>query len=274
MACGNSQSGARAPLCLIRYDTERTDAASMEGFLATVVRVHRQHQIPVTLFCTGGALDAREQAFRGFYAEVRDDPLFDIQDHSYTHIGLGYNRGQEVAVLRADYERSFASHERVFGVRPIGISVCGTSGKDGESIPFDATEKSRAEVDMLCDLGMRFINTKLTGHDGACEFTNYAAIGHPEVMGFASGPSDTGWLYRREHAGKPVEDPVAFICGLTKEAAAAGRNFAPILHDWVAWMHGPDKELGHVVRLAETARECGYELRNHRQCYEDKALWQ
>ena len=46
---------------LPRYDVESTDAGAMAGFLAQLVAVHRQADLPVTLFCTGAALEAREE---------------------------------------------------------------------------------------------------------------------------------------------------------------------------------------------------------------------
>jgi hypothetical protein len=48
-------------------------------------------------------------------------------------------------------------------------------GADGNSLSgFDATEKSRAEFEMLVDLGVRMINTFYTGIRGISEFMNYA----------------------------------------------------------------------------------------------------
>ena len=110
-------------LFLLRYDTERESAEDMKGFFEQAVAIHRRERIPATFFCRGGAIESREADFSAFWQEVRDDPLFDIQDHSYTHIGLGYERGKDIATLRADYERSFAVHERVFGVRPVGVDA-------------------------------------------------------------------------------------------------------------------------------------------------------
>ena len=101
---------------LLRYDTERGPIEEMEGFFEKVVEVHRAEEIPATFFCTGGAVENREEDFRNFYEEVKGDPLFDIQDHSYSHIGLGYTEGMSVEELKADYERSFAVHKRVFGI--------------------------------------------------------------------------------------------------------------------------------------------------------------
>jgi len=118
-------------LLLLRYDTECTTPERTAGFLEKAIEVHRAEQIPATFFCTGMALEARESEFLAFYEEVKDDPLFDIQDHSYSHIGLGYADGMTIEDLRANYEQSFTIHERLFGKRPLGVSICGTGGKDG-----------------------------------------------------------------------------------------------------------------------------------------------
>ena len=46
-----------------------------------------------------------------------------------------------------------------------------------------------------------------------------------------------------------------------------------MLHDWVAWLHAPDQELTHVVRVVEAARRAGYRAVTHRACYENTSLW-
>jgi peptidoglycan/xylan/chitin deacetylase (PgdA/CDA1 family) len=240
----------------------------MRGFLEKALHVHRQHQIPVSFFCTGGALDARESEFRAFHEEVRDDPLFDVQDHSYSHVGLGYQNGPSVDDLKADYERSFAAHERVFGVRPVGISICGVRKARPRHPGFDATAKSLMEFDMVAGMGMKMINANMSGLDESRVFISYAELGYPDIMGFPSCYSDTSWVVRREHG-----DPMTYVLAEMESRAGEGAPMPVMLHDWVAWAHMEDRELTHVVRLAERARELGYELRTHVQCLNDASLW-
>jgi len=257
-------------LFLLRYDTEGGEAESMAGFFEKAVEVHRENDIPATFFCRGGAIDAREADFRQFGEEVKDDPLFDIQDHSYSHIGVGYDFGQPVDVLRADYERSFAAHERVFGPRPVGISICGTGGRDGKRLSgFDATEKSRAEFEMLVGLGIRMVNTFLTDRRESRDFTDYSPLGHPDVIGFPSAYSDTSWMHRQEHG-----EPVPYILSVMEERARNGEHMPLMLHDWCAWQFAEDKELTHVRIIADRARELGYTLVTHIDCLTDRSLWQ
>ena len=233
----------------------------MDGFLKRLASAHRAHDLPVTLFCTGGALEAREGAFRTFREETAGDARFDIGDHSYSHVGVGYESGRPVAELRADYERSLAAHERVLGVRPDSLSLCGTGGADGPRLPgFDATPKAREELAMLAGLGFRRVNAFLSGLDESREFTDYAALGFPDVVGFPSGFSDTNWLWRADKDGDflaPLRDEI------DRRADSPGGDAAMpvILHDWVAYNHAPDRALTHVLRLADHARSRGFEPR-------------
>ena len=173
--------------------------------------------------------------------------------------------GDDIQVSPALRER----RERVFGKRPTGVSICGTSGKDGKGLGgFDETDKSREEFEMLTGLGMRMINTRLTDLDGSRNFANYAGLGHPEVMGFPSGYSDTDWMYRKNHG-----DPVEYVTAEIKKRWDEGAHMPLMLHDWCAWNFAEDKELSHVVTFADTARACGYRLVTHVECYRDGNLW-
>lgn len=254
---------------LIRIDTESRQRDEMKGFFEKIVFVQREYDIPVSFFCLGVAIEIREAEFRSFYQEVKDDPLFDIQDHSYSHIGLGYQDGEPVEVLRADYEKSFKVHERVFGKRPLGISMCGTGGRNGPLLcGFDATEKSRAELDMLAKLGVRMINTNLCDSDNTTEFISYSKIGHPEIMGYPNGLSDTGWLKREKYG-----DPKEFIKSQIAEKAKQNNHMAIMLHDHIQWIDKDDKELNYLSTIAQYAREQDFELVTHVECYDIGLLW-
>ena len=157
-----------------------------------------------------------------------------------------------------------------FGEQPTGISMCGTGGEDGPSLSgFDDNEKSRAEFEMVVKLGTRMIDSFLTGIDGSREFINYEKLGHPDVMGFISGYSDTAWMNRKEF-GEPVE----FILNETRIRSEQNEHMPVMFHDWVAWQKAPDKELTHVRTIAETGRKLGYKLATHLDCYHNKPLWQ
>jgi peptidoglycan/xylan/chitin deacetylase (PgdA/CDA1 family) len=262
-AIGLGSSRAEKPRMIIRFDTESRQREEIKGFFEKVVSVQRIYDIPASFFCLGAAVVLREPEFRAFHQEIRDDPLFDLQDHSYSHVGIGYTAGKPVEVLKADYEKSFATHERVFGKRPIGVSLCGTSVDGPRLTGFDATEKSRAELDMLAELGVRMVNTFHSKHDGNHEFIDYSGLGHPEMMGFPSANSDNGWV-----RGRKFGDPVKHIVRQIQKSSAAGEHMAIMFHDDTEWIDVNDKELDMLKLVAEVARDNGYELATHLECYE------
>ncbi len=268
--CTGCRPSTDGKLMLMRYDTEWWgEPAEMAGFFEKLVEIHRTDHIPVSLFCKGATLEKMKSEFMAFQEEIVNDPLFDLQDHSYSHIGLGYEKGKPLEVLEADYRRSFNIHEEIFSERPIGISICGTRD-DGRPVSgFDATEKSKAEFEMVVELGTKMINTFLSGIDGSKEFVNYGSLGHPEVMGFISGLSDTAWMDRKEFG-----DPVDYVLNEIRTRSAQNFHMPVMFHDWVAWQKAPDKELTHVRRIAEAGKEAGYKLVTHMDCYNNKPLWQ
>ncbi len=256
-------------IMLMRYDTEWWgEPSEMKGFFEKLVEVHRKDQIPVTLFCQGATLASMESEFRAFHQEVKGDPLFDLQDHSYSHVGIGYESGKPVEVLREDYQKSFLIHERILGKKPIGIARCGTRDDGPPLTGFDATEKSMKEFEMLAGMGMRMVDSFLTGIDGTRNFINYGVLGYPEVMGFISGFSDTEWM-----AGRVSGDPVEFMLGEIRLRAEQCEHMPVMFHDWVAWQRAPDQELTHVRMIAEEGKKAGYELATHVECYENIKCW-
>jgi peptidoglycan/xylan/chitin deacetylase (PgdA/CDA1 family) len=263
-------AGGEKKKFLIRYDTESRQRVEMKGFFEKIASVQRTHDIPLSFFCLGAAIDKRKSEFIDFTREVKDDPLFDFQCHSYSHIGLGYEDGKSIEILKADFEKAFAVHEGVFGSRPIGISICGTGGIDGESLcGFDATDKSRAELDMLAKLGVKMINTNLCGSDSSTEFINYSKIGHPEIMGFPNGtPSDNSWLRGRKY-GNPKE----YITRHIQENAMQNNHMAIMFHDDTGWIDVNDKDLDHLKLVVDVARKNDYEVVTHFSCYQNEKLW-
>jgi peptidoglycan/xylan/chitin deacetylase (PgdA/CDA1 family) len=255
-------------VCLIRYDVECDWHQEMDGFFETVAKVHKEHAIPATFFITGKLMEAKPELIKSFYREVEGCDLFDIQDHSYSHIGLGYEKGKPVEVLEEDYKKSFALHKKVLGCRPSAISMCGT-GEDGDRLRgFDQTEKAKQEFEMLAFLGVKAVNTFLCGCDESSHFMNYGALDYPDIMGFPSGFSDTEWLWKKEY-----DSAMTGFLQIIEERGRKKEHMPVILHDWLAWTYGADREFDHVKRIGEKARDVGFELLTVRQCYEKEELW-
>lgn len=255
------------PLMLLRYDTESTDP-SMDGFLPKAAAVHRADEIPVSFFCTGKMLEFREEEYGNLGRELAADPLFEFHDHSYSHIGVGYEAGRSLEELRADYEKSFALHLKVLGKRPEAVSICGVSDSGARLKGFDTTPKAMQELAMLAGMGVRMINSFLSGHRESTDFTNYSPLGFPALMGFPSAYSDTSWL-----CGKKFGEPLPYLKREMERHIADGAHMAIIFHDWAEWNNAPDKELGLVRRIAEYARALGFELTNPGRCYARPEIW-
>ena len=116
----------------------------------------------MTLFCTGKTLDDRRDEFSEFWEEAKDSPYIDVQDHSYSHVGVGYEAGRPVEELRKDHEHSFQIHEEVFGKPPMGVALCGV-GDSGPRLPgLDSTEKSQQELAFLAELGVKMLPAYVT----------------------------------------------------------------------------------------------------------------
>ena len=257
-------------LFLLRYDTEWWgDQKEMEGFFEQVIKVHREDNIPATFFCTGLTISNRKDVFRDFYRQVKNDPLFDIQNHSFNHIGLCKKEGQGLSFeeICDDYQRAFELHHEVFGKYPDGISLCGTPG---ESYPFfDSSESTKREFQMLAELGLKMVNTHLSGYEESKDFCHYGRLGYSEIMGFPSAYSDTAWMQRREFG-----DPMEYIYREIDKRAVLNQHMPLMIHDWVSWQHAPDKELGYLRSIVEHARIKGYHPVTHIDCYRNVELWQ
>ncbi len=253
---------------LLRYDVEAGPEEPTEGFLEKAVEVHRSDAVPCCLFCTGTTLERQEPLFKSFWREVKGDPLFDVQDHSYSRIPLCYEKGPSLESIRADYERSVKLHKRVFGKRPLATSLC-ASQNCGQGLPgFDANGNSRAELAILAELGFKMCSTALSGHVRMHDFVSFAKAGQPEMMGFPSGNGDKNWLLK-----PATPDPLDALFAVISKAAAEDRHLGVVLHDWVSWNHAPDKLLTHVRRIASFARGKGFSLKTHSECFADGSLW-
>ena len=255
-------------ILLLRYDVEG-GGEKVSGFLERAVEMHRRDLIPAGFFCVGAEIEKRESEFKDFYSEVKADKLFDVQDHSYSRVGLCYENGPSLDEIEADYKKSLAVFERVLGFRPKGTSLC-ASTELGKGLPgFDATSKARNELDILADLGFTMTTTALSGRVRMHEFVSYESLEHPDFMGFPSGNGDKNWLL------KPTTDnPLDALFGVMAKTASEDKHLGIVLHDWVTWNHAPDKQFSHVRRIADEARKLGFTLATHSACYSDSSLWQ
>src|SRR5712692_11018894 len=68
----------------IGYDVEHGDPSVTRHFLQTARKVHEELDVPCTLFVVGRTLRQSPDVFR----ELVGHPLFDLQQHTETHLRL------------------------------------------------------------------------------------------------------------------------------------------------------------------------------------------
>lgn len=255
-------------VCLIRYDMEAEWQQGLDSFFETVIKLHKVNAIPATFFFTGKLLETKGELIRSFYNEVKDCSLFDLQNHSYSHIGLGYEAGNPVEVLETDYGKSFSIQETVIGIKPKAISICGVGDSGDRLKGFDQTPKARSEFEMLAGFGIKAVNSFLCDFDESKDFVNYSSLGYPEIMGYPSDFSDTSWLWNQNYS-----DAQQYILKVIEDRGMKKEHIPIILHDWVTWNCNTDRKFEHVLKIADKARHLGYGLMNVMQCYDKPELW-
>jgi peptidoglycan/xylan/chitin deacetylase (PgdA/CDA1 family) len=113
----------------IGYDVESPNPEVTRQFLQTARKVHEELEVPCTLFIVGRTLRQSPAEFR----ELLGHPLFDLQQHTETHLllktvyqenaaGVSVFRGgspEEVRANVGDCQRTF---EEILGFRPNGLT--------------------------------------------------------------------------------------------------------------------------------------------------------
>ncbi|MFC0680977.1 polysaccharide deacetylase family protein [Lysobacter korlensis] len=117
------------PTFLIGYDVEHLDPEVTRPFLRRAAELHREYGVPATLFVLGQTLERNVDALGQFV----DDPLFDIQQHTYSHMPLKTlvqrnSRGTELILggsldrTREEVSRTSELLEEHLGVRCTGLT--------------------------------------------------------------------------------------------------------------------------------------------------------
>ena len=116
---------------LIGYDVEAVWEKETTGrFLREARRLHHELQIPATLFVVGQTLERWLPAFR----EIAADPLFDLQQHTYSHQLLKtvyIDNGTSIRVVRGvglkEISREVRKTSRLLR-RRLGVGCIGLTG--------------------------------------------------------------------------------------------------------------------------------------------------
>ena len=116
-------------IMLVGYDVEEPDPATTQHFLTQACRLHDDLGFPATLFVVGRTLQHSVPAFR----EIAQDPLFNLQQHTYSHkllktvcIDDGKSvrivRGETLETIRDEVRRTNTLLAELLGITCTGIT--------------------------------------------------------------------------------------------------------------------------------------------------------
>ncbi|HEU5088641.1 MAG TPA: polysaccharide deacetylase family protein [Roseiflexaceae bacterium] len=258
---------------LIGYDVEWMRPEPITGqFLQRAAELHQRLQAPATLFVVGRTLENWVSEFRAIAA----DPLFDLQQHTYSHQLLKtvhIDDGQAIRVVRgATLEQTRDEVRRTTSLlrEQLGVECIGLTG------PWCYYRGLRDRPDILEILweeGIRFTRT-----DGRNEHDYhpvsidlqpywYDALGFPGMLEIPIH----GWhdcVIRESVLGwQDLDGYVASVKPYLDRAADEGKVFSLCQHDWSSIREDPDMRATEAI--IRYAQERGLRIMSYLDYYEE-----
>lgn len=262
------------PTLLVGYDVECAEPdGTTERFLEAAVRVHRRLGVPCTFFLTGQVAERSADAVR----RVLGDPLFDFQQHTYSHLPLktvrvrsprypqekGFWEGGTLDDIRREVEQGALALERVIGVRPVGLTG---------PISYHRGLADRPDIlGVLHSLGVRFVRT--WGRDEHDFQPNphsvqpfwYDEQGYPHILETCiHGWLDCVWL--RVHGWHRRDEYLAMLKATVDGLAGTRMVWSHCQHDWSSVAGDP--EMRYTLAFLEYALSKGFECLHYLAFYE------
>ncbi len=243
---------------LIGYDTEAWWAPDeTQRFLEIAKKVHTELQAPCTLFIVGKVLEMNPAAFQ----RIARNPLFDLQQHTYTHMRLkpvtlienGKPRPLDWGTpeqAREDVEKANELFRRHLGSAPLGLT--GPYANHYGNGLRDAPEM----LAVIHDCGIRFLRCfGKQGNNLPLEVQPfwYADQGYPDILEFP--------LQKFGYEGYKKEIP-EILNSVTRH----GYVWDNLQHEWDVVEHDP--EMIEIRMLVSEARKLDIEVASYRDYYQ------
>lgn len=243
---------------LVGYDVEWMGEGDITpGFLERIRHIHNELAIPATLFIVGRTLERCVPAFR----EIASDPLFDIQQHTYSHQLLKtvyIETGESVQVVRGvglDRIREEVRRTTELLREHLGRECTGLTG------PWCYYRGLRDRPDILETLweeGIRF--TRTDGRNASdwhpveldLQPYWYDHLGFPEIL----ETTVHGWhdsTIRDILGWESLDAWVESVKPYVDRAATEGKIYSHLQHDWSSIREDP--ELTATKAVLQYARE-------------------
>ncbi|ACZ43112.1 polysaccharide deacetylase [Thermobaculum terrenum ATCC BAA-798] len=259
---------------LIGYDVEwrgaRGDGDVTERFLDRVQELHNRLGIPATLFILGQTLERCPQAFQ----PLVDDPLFDLQQHTYSHQLLKtvyiedggrvqVIRGADLDTIRWEVHLTNDLLRDLLGVECIGLT--------GPWCYYRGLRDRPDILQVLWEEGIRFTRT-----DGRNEHDYhpvpldlqpywYEHVGFPEMLELTIH----GWhdcVLRDSLGWQDLDGYVESVKPYIGRAASENKLFSYVQHDWSSIQEDP--EMKATEALLRYAQERQLTFMSCREYYE------
>lgn len=265
---------------LAGYDVE--SERCLEGVRAIAAR-HREARAPATFFLLGELLE--EEGWSKALAETIDDPLFDIQSHTWSHIRLKPAGPEwtkdELEEIDRELRRTNELIALRFGRRTTGLrSPCGF--EDG--LGGDAVLQR-----LIWRTGIRFVSSRLMGrggtvpaplarpyfyeeddilrpllelpahdwHDNVLKGYNFCPVGWPP---------NVPWGYPDRPPQTPAEEFAVYRMGLEYALEKDFPYYGPCMHPWSIHRFNAGAET--VGLILDHVRVLGLEVCHYREIHE------
>lgn len=163
---------------IFHYDLENPDLCVKAA--PVLARIHREHGVPATFFMVGRVLEQHGDTLKRVFG---DDPLFDLQSHTYSHQMLRDNQmhgpGISLDELHREIGLGIEWVQRVFDRECIGTrSGCGF---------FKGFQGQPERLAVVAEYGVKYFSTDLRGPNdsipsGLQQAYWYDAEGYPDML--------------------------------------------------------------------------------------------
>lgn len=261
------------------YDLE--NAETSPAALKAIASVHVKHNVPATIFMVGRLLEVNP----GEYEILRDDSLFDVESHTYSHRLLRdsvvHGAGVSLDVVETEITRANELLSSTFNKEITGFRTpCG----------FYQGLQGRKDVqEVLWRNGIRFVSSDLRGQLDTipAPFTQpywYEADGFPQLLelpghdwhdnvlkGYGSVPALWPPIFPWGLPNRPPKTPeeefeTVYRHSIDHAIQQKLGYYSPIMHPWSIYRF--NKEAKTIDLILSYAKRLGMEFLTYRQMYE------
>ncbi len=245
---------------------EAIDRSTTRKALDVIRRNHEEHEVPGTLFVCGRTLVHNVEALEPFV----DHPLFDIQQHTYSHTllrddhwkGGTFLASPEVAIY-TEVSQTSRALDRLLGVTCIGLRT-----PHGY---YRGLLDSPAMLEVLQSCGIEFVSSWARNEQGvnptpmSVQPFWYADQGFPDLLEIPfQGWLDGTWF--EEFGIEKATEYGAVLRASIDEVVEGDLVYGACFHDW-AQIRYRESETRWVAGLMEYAAELGVVIKSYADFY-------